>query len=282
MSSKRNPQVSLKREDLTSNQEQFIEVYESYCVNRNHPRPLAQTGVHVLRGFLNQEEIETGTALLRDIHARRRKVFFSNPVPKGDHLKVEVEGIVYWAQKPEEGRTRAQWYKPDIAPEFIQRLMNHPTLIHLFTEYYQASVSCSYVLAETLAPALQPQRWHVDRIMDQCKAMILLTDTEFHHGPLRLVAGTHQKPSFMDNLFFRYFLEGASAAYMEDSFVRRHGEKNIGYYTGTAGDCILFDTTAIHSGTLCQKEERLTFDITFEPSTEKNRFMKSVSSGMWM
>jgi hypothetical protein len=182
-----------------------------------------------------------------------------------------------------DSRTRIM-YSYEHTPPPIRNLRDHPLLREVACRYYQLDVGKPhYIMGEKLGPSRIGDSWHVDRIMDQFKIMILLSDVGLEQGPMRYKLGTHQKPPpKLDHFYYQYFRAGPDYSYLSPKLAdRAQGEEKL--TLGRAGDCIFFDTTGVHAGTRCQAGERLALVFGFDSiPTLRNRVLRSLDGGLYM
>jgi hypothetical protein len=180
-------------------------------------------------------------------------------------------------------RTRLS-YNYDHTPPAIQKLRDDPRLREVACRYYQLDVGpCHYILGEKLSPSPVGDSWHIDRIQDQFKIMILLSDVGPEQGAMKYKLGTHQKPPpKIDHFFYQYFRAGVDYCYVSPPLGdNAPGEDKLA--VGCAGDCIFFDTTGLHAGTRCQAGERLALVFGFaDVPSFRNRVLAPLSGGKWM
>lgn len=179
---------------------------------------------------------------------------------------------------PISGRSRVIWGSPVKAPPVIRRLMGDPELTGIISSYYNgANVRCDRVLGEKLVPGEIGDRWHMDSITDQFKVMVLLTSVKATSGPMHYLTGTHHRPSAFDETYHRILNKGYKQfAYPSPNEVSPFLE-GLKVCSGSPGNCILFDTIGIHSGTRCEEGERSILSAYYTIDTMKNRMLFSLN-----
>ena len=245
---------------------------------------LRNRGIAVIRGWLDEETIEAGRRQMLDIENRWQELF-------GDRCDEEVNDIeddqirarFNYGNYSISGRRRAIFLAKNksVAPPFIRGIYENPELKEIASRYFDSDTESGYVLAERLEPSAEPDKWHLDRITDQLKVMILLTDVDMDQGPLRYKMNTHRAPAGMDEMYYRVFQKGVSEGNPSESQVASMpGE--IMYGTGKAGDCFVFDTVGIHSGTICNAGFRQAYVSTFYGQTRKTNMLLRNSPQAWI
>ena len=154
----------------------------------------------------------------------------------------------------------------------LQAIAHDPRVSEIAERYSNGNVNFSYMMAEWLQPAEKGDDWHVDSLQDDFKMMILLTDVEQDHGPIRAMLGTKNNLDVMGPTLFATFANGLNYAYPSYSLMRNFKFDTI-YGTGKAGDAIFFDVGAIHSGTACVKDHRLVLVTRHQVDNVKNRVL---------
>ncbi len=246
---------------------------------------LRQNGVAIWRGlFADPQLLEDVRSTLDQGFARWEAIFREREDSCPEVFDPETRWKFHRGTKQVydmDRRTRI-YYSLDNTPPAIRRLMDDPRFREVACRYYQVDAGpCGYILGEKLSPSPVGDSWHVDRIRDQFKAMILLSDVGLEQGPLKYKQGTHQKPPpKIDHFFYQYFRSGVEWCYVSPPLGdSAPGEVKLAL--GRAGDCVFFDTTGLHSGTRCQAGERLALVFGFtEPPTFRNQFFSHMEGGM--
>ncbi len=250
-------------------------------------KELRQNGMAIWRGlFADPNFLQEALSTLDEDLSRWESIF-----REGDDSceQVSDEGtqcVFYRGPKKKyeyDRRTRVYYQSPRNHTS-IQKMRDDPRLREVVCRYYQLGVEpYQTVLGEKLSPSPIGDSWHIDRIKDQLKIMILLSDVGPEHGPMRYKLGTHQKPPpKVDHFFYQYFRAGTDYAYVSPPLAElAQGEDKLAL--GSAGDCVFFDTTGLHSGTRCQAGERLALVVTFgDIPSLRNRVLTPLSGGKIM
>ena len=248
---------------------------------------LRKNGMAIWRGlFAEPVFLREAQSTLDEDFSRWEKIFRERDDSCEEFLEEESRCRFYRGTKKNfeiDRRTRV-CYCHDHMPHPIQKMKGDARLREVVCRYYQLDAGeCHYILAEKLSPSPVGDSWHIDRIKDQFKVMILLSDVGPEHGAMRYKLGTHQKPPpKVDHFFYQYFRAGIDYAYVPPPLAEQApGEDTLAL--GRAGDCIFFDTTGLHSGTRCQTEERVAVVLGFTdiPSL-RNRVLTPLSGGKHM
>jgi hypothetical protein len=246
---------------------------------------LRRNGMAIWRGlFANPELLDGVRSTLDEDFSRWEAIFRARDDSCEEVFEEETRRTFRRGTKEYyecDSRTRVN-YSYDNTPNSIRRLRDDPRLREVVCRYYQLDAGrCNYILAEKLSPSPVGDSWHIDRIQDQFKVMILLSDVGPEQGAMKYKLGTHQKPPpKIDHFFYQYFRAGVDYCYVSPPLGdKAPGEEKLA--VGRAGDCIFFDTTGLHSGTRCQAGERLAlvFGFTDVPSS-RNRFLAPMAGGM--
>jgi hypothetical protein len=140
---------------------------------------------------------------------------------------------------------------------------------------YGAHAFKSYFLFERLQPSSVSDCWHIDGILDQYKAMILLEDVGEASGPMFFKPATkgllHKE---LKPLLHTTFAYGRSwGCYPMYKIVDDLGIQTY-KGTGRAGDAIFFDTLNIHRGSICKQGHRLGLVSYLGVETAKNQILR--------
>lgn len=140
---------------------------------------------------------------------------------------------------------------------------------------YDAHAFKSYFLFERLVPSNISDSWHIDGILDQYKAMILLEDVSEKQGPMFFKPNSK---SLLDNklkpLLYTTFAHGRNwGCYPYKSIIDDLGIQTF-KCTGTAGDAIFFDTLNLHRGSICKSGQRLGIVAYLGVETARNQVLR--------
>jgi hypothetical protein len=246
---------------------------------------LRQNGMAIWRGlFADPDLLDQLRPSLNEGFSRWEAIFREKEDSCEDVFDEETQCMYRRGTKEyfeSDSRTRV-YYQPPRDHTLIQKMRDDPRIREVACRYYQLElVPNSTVLAETLSPSPIGDSWHFDRIRDQLKVMILLSDVGPEHGPMRYKLGTHQKPPpKVDHFFYQLFRVGSDYSYVSPPIGdRAPGEDRLAL--GRVGDCIFFDTTGLHSGTRCQTGARHALVLFYDqiPSL-RNRVLVPLSDGM--
>jgi len=188
-------------------------------------------------------------------------------------------GCEHWGTRSSRnGRTRS-FFRSDAATRagVERQLMGDPRIFEIGARYYAAAISAHGLLLEMLEPASDTLPWHVDGILDQFKAMILLADVEICHGPMEYRRGTQRQLAAraLWPALHGTFASGRAWSSLGDSVVQQVPGVNE-LVTGRRGDVIFFDTLGIHRGGMPSADARLVAVGYFGASTRWNAFAQQV------
>jgi hypothetical protein len=248
---------------------------------------LRRNGMAIWRGLFADPDLLGEVRSILDAGFARWEAIFRE---QEDSCESVTDEETHWifvrgTKKYFEGDSRTRVRFPYFhTPPAIQRMRDDPRLREVACRYYQLDVGePSYILGEKLSPSPNGDSWHIDRIMDQFKVMILLSDVAPEQGAMKYKLGTHQKPApKLDHFYYQYFRAGPDYSYLSPKLAdRAQGEEKLAL--GRPGDCIFFDTTGVHAGTRCQAGERLALVFGFDriPSL-RNRVLHHLDGGLYL
>lgn len=166
----------------------------------------------------------------------------------------------------------------NIHSTLIESIMFNPLVEEVLTRYYHSKPHLNFLMFERLLPSDQGDSWHFDKLKDQPKAMLLLTDCDMSNGPLRYKSCTHNgKSNLLKPLNHLVFKHGVGYAYPGNDLVNKE-KGSVEYGTGKAGDVIFFDTRGVHSGTQCMEGYRDVLVWYYSVETPRNRFLRIAGS----
>ena len=283
---------------LASNQQLFIRVYDRFDA-RSRPQsspvltdasnPLNRVVQDLHRdGFARWPGLFSGEDFLKEARKQTLEALSlsTQAFESSDGRRVIRDLKRQWefwrGIDPNDGRTRTMIPNDTkgVRPSAIQKVMEDSRLQQVVDRYYgQVNKAwCKYVLCEQLHQTPVSDVWHFDKLFDQIKVMILLSDVGPENGPIRYKLGTHRRPKQIDHFYYHTFRSGLDFAYPPKPMVDQlPGEVVLG--TGQAGDCLFFDTLGIHSGTPCLKDDRLILVSAFNVSTLKNNILYQMMFG---
>lgn len=248
-------------------------------------RQLRETGFARWPGFLSAEQIASGNDEMERLEAKWHEHF----ADACDNANVDdaASGATYThINFAEYRRLRVNFLQSKVrkassAPVLVGDLLACEPLSEVASRYFDHDTTTNYLLAERLEPSPKADNWHIDRIVDQLKVMILLTDVTPDQGPLRYKLGTHRPRPELMSVYHRMFGNGVSDGYLETELAERlSGEVVFG--TGKAGDALFFDTLGVHSGTMCRADFRRAYVTTFTGKTRKTRQLLKLSPQNWI
>jgi len=230
-------------------------------------RDLINDGIAVCRGlFADEEFLERARRYVSQTAVAARATLRRNGASQ---FYDPANDLLYAWNEPAEsdapvglpvfGRTRAMWNSASShgGNDELRRIAEDPFLSSVLHVYGGRSPESTYVIAEELVPSLEGQDWHIDRWIEQIKAMVLLVDVDMSNGPLALKKGTHVNRSKETwKTIYEYYSIGQPYSYMSREVAKLISGETV-YGTGKAGDVFFFDTLAIHSGTRCLLGNRL-------------------------
>lgn len=175
------------------------------------------------------------------------------------------------------GRTRTRFIskRSEHKNSLVNELFSDLRINQVGRLLYGAHAFKSYFLFERLQPSSVSDYWHIDGILDQYKAMILLEDVGEESGPMFFKPATkgllnkELKP-----LLHTTFAYGRRwGCYPHYSIIDDLGIQTF-KGTGRAGDAIFFDTQHIHRGSICKKGHRLGLVSYLGVETTKNQILR--------
>lgn len=175
------------------------------------------------------------------------------------------------------GRTRTRFLskRSEHNNSLVNELFSDLRINQVGRLLYGAHAFNSYFLFERLQPSSISDCWHIDGILDQYKAMILLEDVGEESGPMFFKPATkgllnkELKP-----LLHTTFAYGRSwGCYPMYKIVDDLGIQTY-KGTGRAGDAIFFDTQNIHRGSICKQGHRLGLVSYLGVETAKNQILR--------
>ena len=175
------------------------------------------------------------------------------------------------------GRTRTRFIneRSEHKSDLVNGLFNDLRINQVGRLLFNAHSFKSYFLFEKLTPSSIPDYWHIDGILDQYKAMILLEDVGEEQGPMFFKPATKD---FLGNklspMLYSTFAHGRSwGCFPSIDIVDGLG---ISTYkaTGKAGDAIFFDTKHIHRGSICKRGHRLGLVSYLGVETARNQVLR--------
>jgi hypothetical protein len=271
----RRAAFSASKAVLSANRPLFLRAYDGWDRRRVAPPPAADSRADRVLADLR-----------RDGFARWAGFFSAGEVAA---LSREFTGVLDERETPpdawkrvvgadaSDGRARAfaDCRSKDDLPPACARLFDDPRLTSVVRRYYDGvNTWCRSIMIERLSLTPNPGAWHFDKIFDQVKAMILLSDVEPEHGPIRYKLGTHRdRPSFV-NLFLhesfkRGAINGLDYAYPPQPLIEKLPHESV-LGCGRAGDVLLFDTLGLHTGTTCRRGERRVIVAAYNAQTPRN------------
>ena len=237
---------------------------------------LRENGVSYWRGFYTDSNF---LAKLSNICKTARK--------RADDLnvnRIEVtdpeSGWVYYADRPS-GRSRALFREAQITTPEITGLLQNLILQEVISRAFKTPSKAQAAIAESIIPtnAYDQQWWHIDRIKEQAKIMVLASDVTEANGPMKIIPGSHKLKGSRRLLDFSYFSGGIDFADVPSGLIRKHREA-VQLCTGASGDVIFFNTSTFHANGRADEGERLTATTYFlSLSTPRNDFLDSVHPG---
>ncbi len=175
---------------------------------------LRSDGIYVWRGLFGQSDwLHQARQEMANVVGRWELLFSQSGSTEKSHGDSQTEPVFYRGRREIDGRLRATYARVDFAPPSFQRVMRHAGLKELVSRYFDRDAECTYLLAERLTQADRGDWWHVDRIVDQVKMMVLLTDLDESQGPLRFKAGTHLYQAKLEPIYYSVYSHGVDYAY---------------------------------------------------------------------
>ncbi|MBL4838073.1 MAG: phytanoyl-CoA dioxygenase family protein [Kordiimonadaceae bacterium] len=144
--------------------------------------------------------------------------------------------------------------------------------------YYGAKIQETYLLFETLKPGTENQKLHIDGMSDQFKVLILLEDMSDENGPLVFEKGSHNTAPYMFDHFHAWFHKAADHPATNMETLEKAGIAEW-VVTGEKGDCIFFDSHALHRGSPCIRGSRHNLVLTFSAYTLRSHVMQALDRG---
>jgi hypothetical protein len=175
------------------------------------------------------------------------------------------------------GRTRTRFIneKSGHKSYLVNELFNDLRINQVGRLLFNAHSFKSYFLFEKLTPSSIPDYWHIDGVLDQYKAMILLEDVGEEEGPMFFKPATNDFLGHkLSPMLHSTFAHGRSwGCYPPYDIIDGLG---IPTYkaTGKAGDAIFFDTKHIHRGSICKRGHRLGLVSYLGVETARNQVLR--------
>lgn len=195
---------------------------------------------------------------------------------RADELSVAADYVYdprlegqFWDREATGFNTRIA-FKVGNQPSYLRLLLDVATLADRIIEKTigipGVGIERNLLIVDNLQPTdtVDFQWWHFDRLMEQYKLMILLTDVGPGNGPMRVLGGTHRFEGtrrIYDFCAYAEPLYGGDPGYavIKD----RLGE--IVSVEGRSGDAFLFDTKIFHAHGRPTSAERNTATIYYQP-----------------
>lgn len=240
-------------------------------------RNLRDDGFHIWRGFLSAARAEELAALARSTRTRSAELDFG--------MKQVIDPETGWSfLKPKSGRSRATLALDGscFLPGCVDALCRDDRLLEAVERSYRCRTSATWVCLEHLSPCTNQlmQWWHIDRVMDQCKALVLLNDVAEGNGPMLLARRSHVFAGPRRAIDFIYFREGPDFSDVPASLAFAHETVPT---IGKAGDLVLFNTRAFHATGRADAGERVTATLYFASlDTPLNRLLSGHHPGHWV
>lgn len=266
----------------------FINIYnvlQSQASNKDRDTlSFGSLGVTVFHDFLTNEECSHVISLASEWLGRYDKVVAESCMNEW-RVNDKESGLQFWTSTITKdvnyfGRRRVFLVPQSMAFKSLVSSINEKQqkLIDFGRQYYRANITLSGILVERLTPSIESDHWHIDKVSEGYKAMILLKDVTKENGPLRYKTQTQGTRSFLKKkLLFETYKYGLDFAYPPSPAVSRSPEETF-YGVGKTGSCIVFNTLGIHSGTRCLSGERLAIVFYFDVQSKLNRFIKYLDS----
>ena len=270
----------LTRQRFSRNDRDAIETPDEALV-ANRVSELCSNGIAICRGlFAETAWLNDAANEMTQLVEQWHQVFDSAPA---DMRRYDVNSGLSLTRGnfQRDGRIRGTYTDAKTMPAAYRQVMQHPALQEIASRYFDADTSASYLLAEQLQPSQAGDWWHIDRIVDQVKVMVLLTDCTLAHGPLRFKQQTHRHVTELQPVYFSIFRGGVDYAYPPGPLVDKI-DGDIVFGTGKAGDAIIFDTLGIHSGMPCVEGVRQALVSTYFGNTDKTHQLQQLAGGRWI
>ncbi|MCB9832325.1 MAG: phytanoyl-CoA dioxygenase family protein [Planctomycetes bacterium] len=247
---------------------------------------LERDGIAIWPGFITDPElIEELRCIVYRAQIRSQRLFAT---AADDELRVvdEALGWEYCRGGPaaRAGIARVDFW-PDRCrvPEAVARVWRDARPAEVIGRAYRVPTRPSHVIGERVFrdPRGDLVGWHVDRIMDQAKVMILLDDVDELNAPFRYRPGTHRALEEKKLLLHHYFSHGIFHCEVTAQNAMAIGTETR-VCTGRAGDAVFFDTGGIHSRSVCYEGAREVLNLNFSDlPTAKNRFFEAIRGDAW-
>lgn len=238
---------------------------------------LQDDGFHIWRGFLPSDQVEALRTIAYSTRPRSAELAFLT--------KQVTDPETGWSYlKPKGGRTRATLALDGSCtlPDSVNSLCRNERLAEAVERTYRCQTAPTFVCFEHLLPCSEQlmQWWHIDRVMDQCKALVLLNDVEEGNGPMLLARRSHIFTGQRRAIDFIYFREGPNFSDVPAYVAFEHETVPT---VGKAGDVVLFNTRAFHATGRATEGERLTATLYFGAlDTPLNRLLHRYQPGHWI
>jgi len=195
---------------------------------------------------------------------------------RADELSVAADYVYdprlegqFWDREATGFNTRIA-FKVGNQPSYLRPLLDAATLADRIIEKAigipGVAIERNLLIVDNLQPTdiVDFQWWHFDRLMEQYKLMILLTDVGAGNGPMRVLGGTHRFEGarrIYDFSIYAEPLHGGDPGY--NVIAGRLDE--IVSVEGRSGDAFLFDTKIFHAHGRPTDAERNTATLYYQP-----------------
>lgn len=208
---------------------------------------------------------------------------------RSDELNVGYEVVIdpdsKWSYGPRHsGRSRAGFPppgSPESTPAEMKALLQNAILNEVVARAFKTKAEPAHVISESLTPTsvYEEQWWHIDRVSEQAKIMVLASHVGERNGPMKIIPGSHRFAGPRQALDFIYYREGIDFCDVSTGLWKKQ-KKDIRMVTGDPGDCVFFNTSAFHANGRADEGERLTATIYYSSlSTPRNEFLKAFHPG---
>lgn len=240
---------------------------------------LREQGMGVWRGMF-KDQVEALRELAIEPLGRAKAYLHSGKVSKEGTPKWDDEmSCEFWGRDftHKYGRSRAFYRNgaSKMAPP-LRAHVDDARVHEVGRRCFGADVANGGALLEFLEPAPATGDWHIDKIMDQFKIMVLLDDVKEENGAMRVKPGTLGLwSSKLKPMYHSIFVDGNEWCGVSEPLAQNLPQPTI-HCTGKAGDTFFFDTMCLHTASQCTEGYRLVAVHYYTVMNRKNAVLREL------